>query len=50
VIFDVNAGSVYFYSILIILIILAGLLFYFQMNDMVIYYVQTAIKQINLGA
>ena len=50
VIFDVNAGSVYFYSILIILLILGGLLFYFQINDMVIYYVQTAIKQINLGA
>ena len=50
VIFDVNAGSVYFYSILIILLILGGLLFYFQINDMVIYYVQVAIKQINLGA
>ena len=49
VIFDVGAGSVYFYSILIVLLISGGLLFYFQMNDLVINYLALAFKQINLG-
>jgi hypothetical protein len=50
VIFDVNAGSVYFYSILTVLLVSGGFLLYFQMNDLVINYLHMAIKQINLGA
>ena len=50
VIFDVGAGSVYFYSILTVLLICGGLLFYFQMNDLVINYLHIAIKQFNIGA
>ena len=46
VIFDVAAGSVYFYSILTVLLISGGFLFYFQMNDLVINYLQMAIKQV----
>ncbi len=48
VIFDVNAGSVYFYCIVAVLLVLGGFLLYFQMNDLVINYLQIAIKQINL--
>ena len=50
VIFDVNAGGVYFYSILAVLLIGGGLLFYFQINDLVINYLHMAFKQINLRA
>ena len=49
VIFDVGAGSVYFYSIVTVLLICGGIIFYYQMNDLVINYIHTAIKQFNLG-
>ncbi len=49
VIFDVSAGGVYFYSILAILLIFGGFLLYYQMNDLVINYLQIAFKQTNFG-
>lgn len=49
VIFDVNAGSVYFYSILVILLFAGGIIFYYQVNDSVINYVHLALKQFNFG-
>jgi hypothetical protein len=48
VIFDVNAGSVYFYSIIFILVILGGTLLYYQMKSSVVDYLQLTIKQYNL--
>ncbi len=49
VIFDVNTGSVYFYSILIILLCAGGFIFYFQVNDSVLNYLHLALKQFNIG-
>ena len=49
VIFDVNAGSVYFYSILVILLCAGGFIFYFQLNDSVLNYLHLALKQFNIG-
>jgi beta-galactosidase len=48
VIFDVNPGSVYFYSITFILIIFGSTLLYYQMKNSVIDYLQLTIKQYNL--
>ena len=48
VIFDANAGSVYFYSILIILIIVGGFLLIYQMKNSVIDYLQLTFKQYNI--
>ncbi len=48
VIFDVNAGSVYFYSLIIIIILLGGILFYYQMKNSVIDYLQLTFKQYNI--
>ncbi len=48
VIFDVNAGSVYFYSIIIILVLLCGFMFYYQMRNSVLDYLQLTFKQYNL--
>jgi beta-galactosidase len=48
VIFDVNAGSVYFYSIIFILVILGGTLLYYQMKNSVVDYLQLTVKQYNL--
>jgi beta-galactosidase len=48
VIFDVNPGSVYFYSILFILVFLGGTLLYYQMKNSVVDYLQLTIKQYNL--
>ena len=48
VIFDVNPGSVYFYSILIILIIVGGFLLIYQMKNSVIDYLQLTFKQYNI--
>ncbi len=45
VIYDVNAGSVYFYSIIIILVLLCGFIFYYQMKNSVLDYLQLTIKQ-----
>jgi beta-galactosidase len=48
VIFDVNPGSVYFYSLIFILVIVGGALLYYQMKNSVIDYLQLTIKQYNL--
>lgn len=48
VIFDVNAGSVYFYSILFILAVMGGIIIYYQMNNSFIEYLQLSIKQNNI--
>ncbi len=48
VIFDVNPGSVYFYGILIILIIVGGILLVYQMKSSVIDYLQITFKQYNI--
>ena len=45
VIYDVNAGSVYFYSIIIILVLLCGFIFYYQMKNSVLDYLQLTFKQ-----
>jgi hypothetical protein len=50
VIFDVNAGSVYFYSLLILLFIVGGTLFYYEVNNSVVDYLQLTIKQFNPGS
>ncbi|MCL5030559.1 MAG: hypothetical protein M1480_16225 [Bacteroidetes bacterium] len=48
VIYDVNAGSVYFYSIIIILVLLCGFIFYYQMKNSVLDYLQLTFKQYKL--
>ncbi len=45
VIFDVNPGPVYFYSLAIIFFIISGVLIYFQFTNSTIYYVINAYKQ-----
>jgi len=50
VIFDVNAGSVYFYSLLIVLLVVGGMLLYYEINNSVIDYLQLTIKQFNPGS
>jgi beta-galactosidase len=49
VIFDVNAGSVYFYSLLVVLFIIGGTLFYYEITNSVVGYLQLTIKQFNPG-
>ncbi len=48
VIFDVNKGSVYFYSILLALIIFSGTLIYFQFTNSTVYYIINAFRQFQL--
>ncbi len=49
VIFDVNAGSVYFYSILLLLLIFGGFLLYYQVNNSVVNYLLLTFKQFKIG-
>ena len=49
VIFDVNPGSVYFYSIIILLFTCGGVLLYYQLNHSVIEYILLTLKQFNNG-
>ncbi|MFO7446733.1 MAG: glycoside hydrolase family 2 TIM barrel-domain containing protein [Ignavibacteriaceae bacterium] len=49
VIFDVTAGSVYFYSILLVLFFAGGTLFYYEIHNSVIDYLQLTIKQFYPG-
>lgn len=49
VIFDVNPGSVYFYSIIIILFISGGVLLYYQLNHSVFEYILLTLKEFNIG-
>ena len=48
VIFDVNSGSVYFYSLLLIAFVLSGIIFYYEMNNSVIEYLQITLKLFNI--
>ena len=48
VIFDVNAGSVYFYSFLIIAFLISSVIFYYEMSNSVIEYLQVTLKLFNL--
>ena len=45
VIFDVNSGSVYFYSILLLIVVIGGILLYYQINNSVFDYLQLTFKQ-----
>jgi beta-galactosidase len=47
VIFDVNAGSVYFYSILLIVLVISSVVFYYEMSNSVIEYLQVTLKLFN---
>ena len=49
VIFDVNPGSVYFYSLIIILLIGGGFLLFAQINNSVIDYLKLTFKQFKIG-
>jgi len=48
VIFDVNAGSVYFYSFLLIALVISTVVFYYEMSNSVIEYLQITLKLFNL--
>jgi len=48
VIFDVNSGSVYFYSLLLIAIVFSGFVFYYEMSNSVIEYLQITLKLFNI--
>jgi beta-galactosidase len=47
VIFDVNPGTVYFYSILILILVVGGFIFYYQVTNSVIDYMKLVITQFN---
>ncbi len=47
VIFDVNPGTVYFYSILLVLLIAGGFILYYQVTNSVIDYMKLVFSQIN---
>jgi beta-galactosidase len=48
VIFDVNSGSVYFYSILLITFVFSSIIFYYEMSNSVIEYLQITLKLFNI--
>ena len=48
VIFDVNPGSVYFYSLLIIAFVVCSVVFYYEMSNSVIEYLQITFKLFNI--
>ncbi len=48
VIFDVNPGSVYFYSFLLIAIVVGGLIFYFNYTNSFLHYIKYAVKQYSI--
>ena len=48
VIFDVNAGAVYFYSVLFILLFFGGILFYSEIQNSAIQYLLFAFKQYSI--
>lgn len=45
VIYDVNPGSIYFYSIVFILIVLGGIIIYYEINSSIISYLALTFKQ-----
>ena len=48
VIFDINAASVYFYSLLILALLLGSVLLYFQERNSAINYIQLTFRQFNI--
>jgi len=48
VIFDVNAGGVYFYGLMSILILKIIFLLYYEVNNSVFQYLKLALKQFNI--
>lgn len=48
VIFDVNSGSVYFYSLLLISLVFGGIIFYYEISNSVIEYLQITLKLFNI--
>jgi beta-galactosidase len=48
VIFDVNSGSVYFYSLLFIALVFSGIIIYYEMSNSVIEYMQITLKLFNI--
>jgi len=47
VIFDVNPGAVYFYSVLLVIAIVGGFIIYYQITNSVIDYMKLVISQFN---
>ena len=47
VIFDVTPGTVYFYSILLVLVIISGFILYYQITNSVIDYIKIVFTQFN---
>ena len=45
VIFDVRPAPVYFYSLLTIILVLGGIVFYYQFTNSTIYYLNNAVRQ-----
>jgi beta-galactosidase len=48
VIFDVNSGSVYFYSLLFIALVFSGIIIYYEMSNSVLEYMQITLKLFNI--
>jgi beta-galactosidase len=48
VIFDVNSGSVYFYSLLLIALVLSSIIIYYEISNSVIEYMQITLKLFNI--
>ena len=48
VIYDVNSGSVYFYSLLLIVLVFSGVIFYYEMSNSAIEYLQITLKLFNI--
>lgn len=48
VIFDVNAGSVYFYSLLLIFLVFSSIIIYYEMSNSAIEYLQITLKLFNV--
>ena len=46
--FDVNAGSIYFYSLLVMALIFNGIIFYYEMSNSVIGYLQVTLRLFNI--
>ncbi len=48
VLLDANAGTVYFYSILFLLVVIGGILFYFELQSSTVQYLIFTFKQFNV--
>jgi beta-galactosidase len=48
VIFDASPGTVYFYSLIFILFLLGGMLFYFEINNAAVQYILFTLKQYSI--